>query len=543
MSLAGLALPVLLVEDNPDDAELLRETLIDAGAREVRLVPVETLREALHRLARARFGLVLLDLSLPDSQGLATVRAILQQAPDVPIVVLTGLEDEEVGQAAVHVGAQDYLRKGGLDGGILLRSMRYAIERHRLLAERTEDAEVWAALARIGGDLMAALSHRILLDRLCQVTAEVLTCDCTTLWVLDDSGEGYSAVASSRTGEVERLSGARVAAPLPAPLGLTRSDRPAAHWLDDGLRATLPAPLADLPPGLASALYLIVRRGAAAVGVLVCGFRRKGPRLEGKAERIADGLVHLAALALDNARLVEALEQSNTIKTYFAATMSHELRNTLFAIGGYSDMLRDAVGPAGPARGWVQSIGERARESMQVIHAALEITRSEVQAGADEDRPIDLGELLAQLQRETDVARDGRPVVVEWSSEPNLPAVFGDAVKLRMVVKNLVGNALKFTERGSVRVGAVRVGDRICLSVADSGIGIPSEELATLFEPFQQAHGSRSRRAGGAGLGLYIVARLVDLLGGTIAVESVAGGGTRFNVLLPVASSAASPSP
>jgi len=397
---------------------------------------------------------------------------------------------------------------------------------------------VWAALARIGGELMVALSRRTLLDGLCQVTAEVLDADVTTAWVLDEGGEAYTAAASSRTGEVERLSGARVAQPLPPPLGGTGAETPSAHWLDDALRVALPAPLADLPGDLAAALYLTVRRAGVVVGVLVCGYRRKGPRWAGKAERIAYGLVHLAALALDNARLVEALEQSNTIKTYFAATMSHELRNTLFAIGGYSDMLREAVDGAGPARGWVESIGERARESMQVIQAALELTRSEVRPGQLDERPLDLGELFAQLARESETARAGRPVAVEWTIEPHLPELPRDGVKLRMVLKNLVGNALKFTERGAIRVNAVRQGDHVCLTVADTGIGIPEAEVATLFEPFRQAHGALSRRAGGAGLGLYIVGRLVDLLGGTIAVESAPGSGTRFTILLPLAPAA-----
>jgi signal transduction histidine kinase len=246
--------------------------------------------------------------------------------------------------------------------------------------------------------------------------------------------------------------------------------------------------------------------------------------------------VHLAALALDNAQLVAELEQSNAIKTYFAATMSHEIRNTVFAIGGLSEMLTEALqrpDGAEPAR-LARGIGERARESLQLIQAALEVTRSEVRPAQADEREVLLADLVEQVHRELDLLRDGRALAFEWHVAPEVPALRTDAVKLRMVLKNLVGNALKFTERGAVRVVAERAGACVRLTVSDTGIGIPAEELPHLFEPFRQAHGQVSRRAGGAGLGLYIVRRLIDLLGATIAVESAPGQGTSFAIELPL---------
>ena len=132
-----------------------------------------------------------------------------------------------------------------------------------------------------------------------------------------------------------------------------------------------------------------------------------------------------------------------------------------------------------------------------------------------------------------ELLRDGRALAIEWHLAAEVPALRTDAVKVRMVLKNLVSNAIKFTERGAVHVTADRVGDRVRLTVSDTGIGIPAEELPHLFEPFRQSHGPRSRRAGGVGLGLFIVHRLVGLLGGEIAVESAPGRGTTFAVELP----------
>jgi signal transduction histidine kinase/DNA-binding NarL/FixJ family response regulator len=526
-------LRVLLVEDNPDDAELLREVLTEIGARHIELVAVQELRAALARLGRERFDLVLLDLSLPVSQGLDTVQRTLAQPGAPAIVVLTGLEDDQLGAAAVQAGAQDYLIKGQTDATLLLRCMRYAVERHRLLAERIEEARVWAALARAGEELMEGLTHRALLERLCRVTVDVLGCDQTSAWMLDESADAFVPAAASTAEQWERIQALR----LPREALRPFIDRPAPngaglYWLDERPRRALPEVLASVQRGRTSVLYLTLRRGGALIGTLACSYQPGGRVWGSTQERIAQGLVHLAALALDNARLVEELEQSNTIKTYFAGTMSHELRNTLFAIGGLSDMVGEAVAAQADASRWSRSIGERARESLQLIQAALELTRSEVRPTAEGGR-IAVRELIAQLAAEVDAGPDRSGLAIEWTVAEALPALYTDPIKLKMILKNLLANAVKFTRSGAVRMSVSASEGSLSFVVADTGLGIDAADLPHLFEPFRQAHGAVSRRAGGSGLGLYIVGRLVDLLGGTIAVESVMDQGTTITVSLP----------
>ena len=363
----GVAMPlaVLLVEDNPDDADLLRELLAASRGERVTLVAVETLRAGLAHLDRAPVDLVLLDLSLPDSQGLETVTQAFAHPAGVPIIVLTGLEDDALGVAAIHAGAQDYLAKGQVDGALLRRSMRYAIERRRLLAERTEDADVFAALVRVGEALMAGLRTRALLERLCHVTADVLGCAITSTWVLDEAAEAYLPAAANTREEWDRIAALRVPRSALAPLLDAQGGGAAVHRLDERLRRRLPESLVRMPAGVTAEVCLTLHRGGQIVGTQVCGYR--GARQwSGSRERIAQGLVHAAALALDNAQLVAELEQSNAIKTYFAATMSHELRNTMFAIGGFSQMLVDALqrAPGAEPERLAQAIGERARESL-----------------------------------------------------------------------------------------------------------------------------------------------------------------------------------
>jgi diguanylate cyclase (GGDEF)-like protein len=128
-------LDVLLVEDSRTSAEMIKKMLADGPATRCAVTHVERLAEATRCLAERSFDVVLLDLILPDSHGLATVAAALDHAEGVPIIVLTGLDDETLAMTAVQQGAQDYLVKGQADAPTLLRSMRYAIERYRLLAE------------------------------------------------------------------------------------------------------------------------------------------------------------------------------------------------------------------------------------------------------------------------------------------------------------------------------------------------------------------------------------------------------------------------
>jgi len=161
---------VLLVEDNPGDARLLEEDLRDVPGQEFELTHVERLEEASERLREEEYDVVLLDLSLPDSSGLDTVKRTFNEAPTMPIVVLTGLDDESLGLSAVREGAQDYLVKGQTQGRLLVRAIHYALERERLLEEREqliqECQEALATVKRLSGLLpICASCKRIRNDR------------------------------------------------------------------------------------------------------------------------------------------------------------------------------------------------------------------------------------------------------------------------------------------------------------------------------------------------------------------------------------------
>ncbi|GIK20477.1 MAG: response regulator [Leptolyngbya sp. PLA2] len=224
----------------------------------------------------------------------------------------------------------------------------------------------------------------------------------------------------------------------------------------------------------------------------------------------------------------------------FLANMSHEIRTPMTAILGYADLLDDpSVDEAGRVEA-VRVIRRNGRHLLSVINDILDL--SKIEAGRLEVEPGDcvpvrIVEEVCSLLRVRAVEKG---LDLEWSMGGQVPRrIRTDARRLKQTLLNLVGNAVKFTERGSVRVVVAMGGDDesgrvIRFRVADTGIGIAADKIATLFEPFMQADETMSRRFGGTGLGLAVSHRLTEMLGGSIEVRSEPGVGSEFTLMLPV---------
>ena len=216
--------------------------------------------------------------------------------------------------------------------------------------------------------------------------------------------------------------------------------------------------------------------------------------------------------------------------------MSHELRTPLNVIIGYNELLLDEVfGTLSPEQAAsLDRVGTSARELLELISATLDISRLETGRAALNLQDIDLVELLNEVEAETRALREKPGVESVWRIAPDLPRLQSDAVKLKVLLKNLIANAVKFTDHGSVTISVAARGDWLECTVADTGIGMSAETRAIIFEPFRQGDSSTTRRYGGVGLGLYIVSRLLALLSGRIDVESQLGKGSTFRVSIPL---------
>ena len=257
-----------------------------------------------------------------------------------------------------------------------------------------------------------------------------------------------------------------------------------------------------------------------------------------------NALVNEAAVAIHNSQLFERtreqaaeLEKSNKIKDEFLGVMSHELRTPLNIIMNYSEALRmGTFGEIGSdqARG-IEKIHRQAGQLLSLINGILEITKIESGTIAVDARPVDLNDFMTELKSDYILPME-KDVALIWSDTAVLPVIVSDRIKLKQVMTNLINNAIKFTQHGSITISAeiAADGQTLEIHVADTGPGIPSELLPFVFDKFRQIDSATTRNYSGAGLGLYIVKNFVDLLGGTINVRSRLDEGSVFTVRLPI---------
>jgi signal transduction histidine kinase len=530
---------VLVVDDEPSMRLLMRESLELAG------FVVEEAEDGVHALAaftRLQPDLVLLDVLMPGMDGFAVCSALrsLPEGEYTPILMVTGVDNVETIHRAYEVGATDFITKP-INWPILGYHVRYMLRASRAFEELRaneealrQEAQISSALVRVGQEITSSLDAPALLNRLCELTAEVLECECSHTLLWQPHEQGYLLVAG--WGETAYQQETLQVLTIPS---LTMTDVLAQLEHEQVVAQTLTSGVSSAilcqHLGVTTLLCMALRRGEQIIGIQTAGYRGSPSSFTPQQHRTALGIAQIASIALHNARLLEEAETANRLKSEFLATMSHELRTPLNIILGYNELLLDeeVSRPTAEQAHILQRVGERSRELFELITTMLDVSRLEAGQLPVKIRNVQIADVVQELESETRDLREKTTLDFSWYVAPHLPFLLTDFLKLKIILKNLITNAVKFTPQGSISVNAQAKGGGVEICVADTGIGIAPEALAVIFEPFRQLKNTSMLSQSGVGLGLYIVRRMLELLGGTIAVESTVGCGSTFRVWLP----------
>lgn len=492
--MAETPIRLLLVEDNPADARLVREYLKEVEGQAFEVELAGTLSAAVSAVRLHDFDAALLDLSLPDSHGLATFERLRAEAPLLPLIAITGLEDEEMARKALQEGAQDYLTKRSLSAESLVRAIRYAMSRSAMLrALELNSIALQASEER----------YRTLVDGLDAI-----------VWEADPERRRFTFVSH----RVETMLGYPVADLL------DHDNFWELHLHPHDFEAELQRRGRVTPSGGDHvAEYRI--KSADGRWVWVRDVVRVAKDTQGRQS-------HLSGVMIDVSEII-AIQQ---YRENLIDVISHEFRTPVTVIQGYSQLLTDATGKMKPEQ--ITSAKERIKTACEhlsyLLGSITELSRLRSGGPPPRKEPQATRELIREaVQALTSRGRSIEPSVKVHISR-GAERVDADRRKMIISLVELLDNAAKFSPPGEpIWVDARAEGEWLVLTIEDKGPGIADEMRDSLFKPFVQADMTSVRATGGAGLGLAVVVGLVQAQGGRVEVDSVVGEGSAFHILLP----------
>jgi PAS domain S-box-containing protein len=491
------ALRVLFVDDDPVDVELERQALrrdfeVD-GSR------IDTAREFMTALTAGGFDIILCDYSMPQFSGMQALGLWQAGGARVPFIFVTGRLSEEVAVECIKAGATDYVLKGNLARlpTAVDRALREFAAANALRRAESERARVMAAVEQ---------------------AAEVV--------VITDPNRAIVYVNPAFT----RVTGYGPEEVVGRDVGLLRSEAQ--------------------DPRVNEEMWRMISTGQVWRGQLV-NRRRDGSLYDAEMTMApvldADGtIVNVCSIHRDVSERVAAerrlrelyarLAETDRLKDEFLAAFSHELRTPLNIVMGYADVLTETAGARldAESRGFLAGIPRSASQLTVQLPETLDLARLRIDALQPRLASTDVGALVREAAEAFKHLAAGKGLALRCVTESQPLQVTTDRTRLRQVLDNLIDNAIKFTESGEVGVRAAGDGHMVTVEVRDTGIGVAAADIPRMFEDFRQLDGSATRRYGGCGLGLALTKRLLDLLGGSIEVESEPGCGSCFRVCLPV---------
>ena len=498
---------VLLIEDEESDYLLTRRMLSSIEGVLFELEWASSYDAGLAGILRAAHDVYLLDYRIGGSDGLELLKQANVSGCKAPVVMLTGMSDYRLDVEAMELGAADFLIKDQLTPALLERSIRYAIAQARTLDElRRQQDELRASELRFRSVVQSASDAIILSDD----KASIL------FW-----NQGAEAIFGYR--EEEMLGS-------PLELLMPHRYRDAHHAGLERLRVTGKSQLIGRTveleglrkDGTVFPLELSLASWSTSEGTFFTGIIRDITERKRTEEM---------------RRAKEAAEEASRAKSSFVAKISHELRTPLHAIIGFTNLLlqnnRSNLG-----RQDIDFLGRimvNARDQLHLINSLLDLSKMESGGMDVEVAPVSIDSIVREAVKQLEGKRRSPEVDIVLRLPESTRPILTDAPKLKQVLINLINNALKFTERGSVTIEVFASpidSVPVRIDVIDTGIGIPPHRLKDIFEPFQQLQSDQNRRFGGTGLGLSISRSICDLLGYRLEVDSQPGLGSTFSILL-----------
>jgi signal transduction histidine kinase len=535
---------ILIVDDEPQIVRLCVQILSELGYV---AFGSEDGHAALASLEQEPADLLLVDIKMPDIDGLSLLRQARDLDPNLAAVVMTGYATMDRAIEALRSGARGFVLKPfGMQD--LSLAVEEALARRRLEQERLR-LEAQLPVLEISQALMSEGDPVSLAEQILKVVARQTRARAALIALAEDGEKGLKIVAS------RGCEGQAPGAGVSADDGLSRRAlaREDPLLVEGSELAGVDLPWrALLPGGGAVGLVLVpMRSGNKDVGVLgIC------PEASGRARGLTPTDLNLlsilgrqVAVALENARLyateqqrtaelaraLEKQQELDRLKDEFIRNVSHELRTPLALVLGYAELLADGM-LDDPAPGQVEPlrvIVERCRDLSSLVETITAII--EYEDRRPRRTPISLAEVVESVLADYRLLAKRSGLRLEVQISPQVPAVLADRRRLRTVVENLLDNAVKFTPAGgSITVSlAGSTADEVLLCVADTGIGIAPRHHAQIFDRFFQVDGTLRRRYGGSGLGLALVKEIVEAHHGSVRVESDLRRGSAFTVRLP----------
>ncbi|MCP3100908.1 response regulator [Myxococcus sp. K15C18031901] len=556
---------VLLVASDRE-CQRVEEALAHAGlhARSERAQSPEALAAALEQ----PWALVVCGSELPGL-GFAEAQALWRKhAHELPFVVLSPTWSDETLEIASLAGARDYVSEDRFNRlvPILRRELPLALDRRlhdatKEALQRTNwilgsiiDALPFVLFVKDAQTRRLVVANQTFADAF-SVTKEWLLGKLDHDYFPPEQAESFIAIDTeilsskkmrsfeevARAGGVDRIFATRKLPLLDARgearyvLGVTE-DITERKQNEEMLRASK-AELEAANKQLAASLEEIKRTRAISARSLA-SYQQRALQMEiirqqnEDLDRLAQELAVAKRNEEERAREAEAAAR---LKSEFLANFSHEIRTPLNGIIGYCDLLMREEGSRLTAHGRrdLNVVKTNAKTLLALINDILDL--SKIEAGRVEvvTEPVDVQELADECMATVKEYLKGKDVALTTNIDAAARMLRTDALKLRQIMLNLLSNAAKFTDTGEVALGLVPAGDEVIITVEDTGVGIPADQLPFIFEKFRQVDGSTTRKVGGTGLGLAIVRELSRVLGGTVTVTSTLGRGTTFTVRLP----------